>query len=101
SRRGIALETAARDPPARGLARPGAWRAVDRIGYGEVVVILAEMGTIPLLDELSIIAAIATVLAVILSRLRLPAVAGLLLAGAVLGPYGAGAVHSVEAIEVL
>ncbi len=79
----------------------GAWRAVDRIGYGDVVVILAEMGTIPLLDELSIIAAIATVLAVILSRLRLPAVAGLLLAGAVLGPYGAGAVHSVEAIEVL
>lgn len=62
---------------------------------------LAEIGAIPLLDELAIIAVIATVLAVVLSRLRLPAVAGLLLAGAVLGPHAAGAVHSVEAIEIL
>ena len=56
---------------------------------------------IPLLDELAIIAAIATVLAVILARLRLPTVAGLLLAGALLGPHALGAVHSVEAIEIL
>lgn len=56
---------------------------------------------IPLLDELAIIAAIATVLAVVLARLRLPTVAGLLLAGAVLGPHALGAVHSVEAIEIL
>ncbi len=57
--------------------------------------------TIPLLDELAIIAAIATVLSVVLARLRLPTVAGLLLAGAVLGPHAFGAVHSVEAIEIL
>jgi CPA2 family monovalent cation:H+ antiporter-2 len=41
------------------------------------------------------------VLAVILARLQLPTVAGLLLAGAVLGPHALGAVHSVEAIEIL
>ena len=62
---------------------------------------VASAGTIPLLDELAIISAIATVLAVVLARLRLPAVAGLLLAGAVLGPHALGAVHSVEAIEIL
>ncbi len=59
------------------------------------------MASVPLLDELAVIAVIAVVVTVVLSRLRLPTVAGLLLAGALLGPFGFGLVHSVEAIEVL
>ena len=59
------------------------------------------MGHIPLLDELAVIAAIGVVVAVVLARLRLPTVAGLLLAGALMGPYGLGLVKSVHSIEVL
>ncbi|MBL8784536.1 MAG: cation:proton antiporter [Deltaproteobacteria bacterium] len=62
---------------------------------------LASTDAIPLFDELAIIAAIATLFAVVLARLRLPAVAGLLLAGALLGPHAIGAVHSQEAIDIL
>src|SRR5688572_27008737 len=57
------------------------------------------MGQVPLLDELAVIAVIAV--AVTLSRLKLPTVGGLLLAGAILGPFGLGLVRSVHAIEVL
>jgi CPA2 family monovalent cation:H+ antiporter-2 len=59
------------------------------------------MAHLPLLDELAIIAALAVVVSVVLSRLRLPTVAGLLLAGALAGPFGSGLVHSVASIEVL
>jgi CPA2 family monovalent cation:H+ antiporter-2 len=59
------------------------------------------MGHVPLLDELAIVAALAVVVTVLLSRLKLPTVAGLLLAGALLGPFGLGLVRSVHAIEVL
>lgn len=59
------------------------------------------MGHVPLLDELAIIAALAVVVTVVLSRLKLPTVAGLLAAGALLGPFGLGLVRSVHAIEVL
>jgi CPA2 family monovalent cation:H+ antiporter-2 len=59
------------------------------------------MTHIPLIDDLAIIAGISTVLAVILGRLRLPTVAGFLLAGALLGPHGFGVVKDVEPIEVL
>ncbi len=59
------------------------------------------MGHLPLLDELAIIAALAVVVTVILARLKLPTVAGLLAAGALLGPFGFRLVHSVHAIEVL
>jgi len=62
---------------------------------------LASMGHLPLLDELAIVAALAVVVTVLLARLKLPTVAGLLLAGALLGPYGLGLVSSVHAIEVL
>ena len=37
----------------------------------------------------------------ILSRLQLPTVTGLLLAGAMLGPHALGLAHSIEAIQVL
>ncbi len=59
------------------------------------------MGHVPLLDELAIVAALAVFVTVVLSRLKLPTVAGLLLAGALLGPFGLGLVSSVHAIEVL
>ncbi|MHB8876888.1 MAG: cation:proton antiporter, partial [Myxococcaceae bacterium] len=56
---------------------------------------------VPLLDELAIIAALAVAVTVVLSKLKVPTVAGLLAAGALLGPYGLGLVRSVHAIEVL
>jgi CPA2 family monovalent cation:H+ antiporter-2 len=59
------------------------------------------MGHLPLLDELAIIAALGVAVTVALSRLQLPAVAGLLLSGAIAGPFGLRLVRSVEAIEVL
>lgn len=59
------------------------------------------MHALPLLDELAVIAALAVVVTVLLSRLRLPTVAGLLAAGALLGPHGLALVRSISAIEVL
>jgi CPA2 family monovalent cation:H+ antiporter-2 len=59
------------------------------------------VGQVPLLDELAIVAAVAVVVTIALARLRLPTVAGLLAAGALLGPYGLKLVRSVHAIEVL
>lgn len=59
------------------------------------------MGHVPLLDELAIIAGLAVLVTVLLARLKLPTVAGLLLAGALLGPFGLRLVDSVDAIEVL
>lgn len=59
------------------------------------------MGHIPLLDELAIVAALAVVVTVALARLKLPTVAGLLAAGALLGPHGLGLATSVRSIDVL
>jgi monovalent cation:H+ antiporter-2, CPA2 family len=59
------------------------------------------MGHVPLLDELAIIAALAVLVTVVLARLKLPAVAGLLAAGAMMGPHGLRLVRSIESIEVL
>lgn len=59
------------------------------------------MPHIPLLDEVALIAALGVAVTLVLSRLQLPAVAGLLLAGAIMGPSGFGLVKSLQAIEVL
>jgi len=59
------------------------------------------MTTPPLLTELAVIAAAGTAVTALLSRLRLPAVAGLLVAGALLGPYGLRLVSEVHSIEAL
>lgn len=59
------------------------------------------MGHIPLLDELVIIGGIGVVVTILLARLRLPTVAGLLFAGALLGPFGFRLVRSVHTIEML
>ncbi|MGC4063212.1 MAG: cation:proton antiporter [Polyangiaceae bacterium] len=59
------------------------------------------MGQVPLLSELAIIAAIAVAVTVLLHRFKLPTVAGLLAAGALMGPYGFGLIHRVHSIETL
>lgn len=59
------------------------------------------MTDIPLLDELAVIAALGVATAVLLAKLRVPTVAGLLAAGALLGPHALGLVRSVHAIQVL
>ncbi len=59
------------------------------------------MAHIPLLEELALIAAIAVGITVIFSRVRLPAVAGLLFAGALLGPYGLSLISDTHEIETL
>lgn len=59
------------------------------------------MGQVPLLDELAIVAALAVAVTVLLARLKLPTVAGLLAAGALLGPFGLRLATSVHSIEVL
>ncbi|MCA3015428.1 MAG: cation:proton antiporter, partial [Myxococcaceae bacterium] len=59
------------------------------------------MPHIPLLDEVALIAALGVIVTLVLSRLQLPAVAGLLLTGALMGPSGFGLVKSLTVIEVL
>src|SRR5512139_3851506 len=59
------------------------------------------MDHIPLLDEIVIIAVAAVLVALVVGRLRLPAVAGLLLSGALVGPHGLGLVTDTHAIEVI
>jgi CPA2 family monovalent cation:H+ antiporter-2 len=59
------------------------------------------MGHIPLLDELAVIACVGVFVTVVLARLRLPTVAGLLAAGAILGPNGLRLLRSAETIEQL
>lgn len=59
------------------------------------------MPEVPLLDELALIAALAVAVTVVLARLRVPAVAGLVLAGALVGPHGLLLVHSMHEIEML
>ncbi len=59
------------------------------------------MPHVPMLDELAIVIAVAVAVTVLLARLRLPTVAGLLAAGALVGPFGLGLAKSVHAIEVL
>jgi len=59
------------------------------------------MGHVPLLDELAIVAALAVAVTVLLARFKLPTVAGLLAAGALLGPHGLRLAKSIDSIEVL
>lgn len=59
------------------------------------------MSHIPFLNELALIAGLGLVVTLILSRLKLPTVAGLLVVGALVGPYGLRWVHSEGSIETL
>ncbi|MEB3236347.1 MAG: cation:proton antiporter [Candidatus Sericytochromatia bacterium] len=59
------------------------------------------MASIPILDQLALVALVAVGVTALLARLRWPTTAGLLAAGALVGPYGLAWAHSAEAIEVL
>ena len=54
-----------------------------------------------ILQEIAIIAAVGAAVAVLLGRLRLPTVAGLLAAGALIGPHALGLVDDLASIEVI
>ncbi len=57
------------------------------------------MGHIPLIDELLTIAAAGLLASLILARLRIPTVAGFLVAGAIVGPSGLGLVENITHIN--
>jgi monovalent cation:H+ antiporter-2, CPA2 family len=59
------------------------------------------VGHTPLLEELAVISAVGVIVALLLARLRLPTAAGLLFAGALVGPGALGLVDSIHSIEVL
>jgi CPA2 family monovalent cation:H+ antiporter-2 len=59
------------------------------------------MAHVPHLDQLALVGAVAVLVAIVLARVRLPTVAGFLVAGALVGPYGFSLVSSTELIEVL
>lgn len=59
------------------------------------------MTHVPMIDELAIVAGVAVLVTLLLARLRLPTVAGLLAAGALVGPFGLGLATSISSIEVL
>jgi CPA2 family monovalent cation:H+ antiporter-2 len=59
------------------------------------------MGHIPILEELAVITGLGVLITLILARLKLPTVAGLLAAGAVIGPQGLGWVREANTIETL
>ena len=59
------------------------------------------MGDVPLLPQLVVIVVVGVIASLLLARLRLPSAAGLLLAGALVGPFGLRLVYDTHAIEVL
>jgi len=59
------------------------------------------MTSFPLLQEIAIIIILGVAVSALLCRLRLPNVAGLLAAGALLGPHGLGLVDDIRSIERL
>jgi CPA2 family monovalent cation:H+ antiporter-2 len=59
------------------------------------------MVEVPLLKELALVSALGAGVTVALRRIRLPVVAGMLAAGALMGPSGLGLVSSIEDLEVL
>lgn len=59
------------------------------------------MGHVPFLEELAVITVLAVIVTVALARIQLPTVAGLLAAGALVGPNGVELVASGETIRVL
>ena len=59
------------------------------------------MGHIPNLDELALVVGVGVVVALALRRLHLPTVAGLITAGALVGPHGLGLLGDPGAIDEL
>ncbi|MBP7125845.1 cation:proton antiporter [Myxococcota bacterium] len=58
-----------------------------------------DVGSI--LQQVAVVSGVAVVTAALLSRLRLPTTAGLLLAGAVAGPFGARLIPGLDTLEVM
>jgi CPA2 family monovalent cation:H+ antiporter-2 len=54
-----------------------------------------------ILEHIVIVIGVGAVVSILFERLRLPAIAGLLAAGALIGPFGLGLVDSGESIETL
>lgn len=59
------------------------------------------MGAIPHLEHILLVVGVGVVVAVLLARLRLPTLAGLLVAGALVGPSGLALVPDVQEIQIL
>jgi len=59
------------------------------------------MEQIPILRDLALVSMIAVVIVLLLGRVRLPAVTGLLIAGALVGPSGLGIVRDAHSMHVL
>jgi CPA2 family monovalent cation:H+ antiporter-2 len=59
------------------------------------------MEQIPILKDLAIIAVVGVLVVLVLARMKLPVVAGLLLAGALIGPSGLALVRDTHRMEVL
>ena len=57
------------------------------------------MGHIPFLSELVIIIGLGCAVTVLLSKLKLPSIAGLLVTGAMIGPFGLGWAKDIHVIE--
>src|SRR5687768_15009451 len=55
----------------------------------------------PLLQDLLILLAVSVPIAFIFHRLRLPTIVGFMITGVLIGPYGLGLLHNVEAIEFM
>lgn len=56
---------------------------------------------LPLLNDLLILLGFSVVIVFLLQRLKLPAILGFLITGALIGPYGFSLVHEVEEVEVI
>lgn len=63
--------------------------------------ILGDNMEIPLLAEMVVIFGLSTLVLLLFSWLRLPAIVGLLLTGIVCGPHGLRFVHAVHEVEIL
>lgn len=62
---------------------------------------LPGMEVAQVLQQMAVVAGVAVLTAALLAKVRLPTTAGLLLAGAVVGPFGAGLLTNMDTLEVL
>jgi CPA2 family monovalent cation:H+ antiporter-2 len=63
--------------------------------------ILEPMEVSQVLQQMALVAGLAVVTASLVARVRLPIIAGLLLAGAIAGPHGAGLLTDLHTLEML
>lgn len=61
----------------------------------------ADIARFHTLQEIGVVLAVGVVASLLMARLKLPAVTGLLLAGAICGPYGAGFIENVDSLELI